>query len=45
MSGSHFIVQKSNFLFINATAVILGQGHRNVIQYIFQTYIFFVPNI
>ena len=34
MSGSHFIVQTSKFLLSDATAVTLGQGHRNVIQYI-----------
>ena len=34
MSGSHFIVQTSNFLLINVTAVTLGQGHRKIIQYI-----------
>ena len=33
MSGSHFIAQKSKFLLIDATAVTLGQGHQNVIQY------------
>ena len=35
MRGSHFIVQTSKFLLIDATAMILGQGHRKVIQYIF----------
>ena len=45
-SGSHFIVQTSNFLLINTTAVTLGQGHGKVIQYISpDPYIFFVPNI
>ena len=34
MSGSHFIVQTSKFLLINAKAVTLGQGHGKVIQYI-----------
>ena len=34
MSGSHFIVQTSKFLLINATAVTLGQGHWKVIQHI-----------
>ena len=34
MSGSHFIVQTSKFLVIDATAIILGQGHGKVIQYI-----------
>ena len=31
---SHFIAQTSKFLLIDATAVILGQGHGKVIQYI-----------
>ena len=35
MSGSHFILQTSKFLLIDATAVTLDQGHRKVIQYIF----------
>ena len=35
MSGSHFIVQTSKFMLIDATAVSLGQGHGKVIQYIF----------
>ena len=34
MSGSYFIVQKSKFLLIDATAVPLGEGHGKVIQYI-----------
>ena len=34
MRGSYFIVQKSKFLLIDATAVTLGQGHREIIQYI-----------
>ena len=34
MSGSHFIVQTSKFLLIDATAVTLGEGHGKVIQYI-----------
>ena len=34
MIGSHFIMQTSKFLLIDATAMTLGQGHRNVIQYI-----------
>ena len=34
MSGSHFIMQKSKFLLIDATAVTLGQGHGKVILYI-----------
>ena len=45
MSSSHFIAQTSTFLLIDATAVTLGQGHGEVIQYISQTHIFFVPNI
>ena len=45
MMGSPFIVQTSKFLLIDATAMISGQGHRKVIQYIPQTHIFFVPNI
>ena len=35
MSGSNIIVQKSKFLLIDVTAVTLGQGYWNVIQYIF----------
>ena len=35
MSDSHFVVQTSKFLLINATAVALGQGHGKFIQYIF----------
>ena len=34
MSGSYFMAQTSKFLLIDATAAILGQGHRKVIQYI-----------
>ena len=34
MSGSHFIMQTSKFLLIDASAVTLGQGHRMVIEYI-----------
>ena len=34
MSNSDFIVQSSEFLLIDATAVTLGQGHGKVIQYI-----------
>ena len=34
MSGSYFIVQRSKFLLIDATAVSLGQGHGKGIQYI-----------
>ena len=33
----------SEFLFINATAATLGQGHANVIQYIFQDLYFLCP--
>ena len=32
LSGSYFILQASKFLFINVTAVTLGQGHQKVIQ-------------
>ena len=35
MNDSHFIVQTSKFMLINATAVTLGQGHGEVIQYIY----------
>ena len=34
MSGSHFIVQTSKFVLMDAKSVNLGQGHRKVIQYI-----------
>ena len=34
ISGSHFIMQTSKFLLIDATAATLGQGHQKVIQYI-----------
>ena len=34
MSGCHFIVQTSQLLLIDATAVTLGQSHGKVIQYI-----------
>ena len=34
MCGSHFILQTNKFLLIDATAVTLGQGQGNVIQYI-----------
>ena len=34
MSSSHFIVQTSKFLLIDATAMTLGQGHGKAIQYI-----------
>ena len=36
-------MQTSKFLFIIATAVTLGQGHRNVIQYIFPDPYFLCP--
>ena len=34
MSDSHFVVQTSKFLLIDATAVALGEGHGKFIQYI-----------
>ena len=34
MSGSHFIAPTSKFMLIDATALTLGQGHGNAIQYI-----------
>ena len=34
MGGSHFIVQTRKFMLIDATAVTLGQGNGEVIQYI-----------
>ena len=34
MSGSHFNMQTSKFLLIDATAVTLGQGQQKVNQYI-----------
>ena len=34
MSDSHFNVQTSKFVLIDATHVTLGQGHGKVIQYI-----------
>ena len=34
ISGPHLIVQTSKFFSINATAMILGQGHEKVTQYI-----------
>ena len=43
LSGSHFILQTSKFLFINVTAVTLGQGHQKVIQYIFPDLYFLCP--
>ena len=36
VSGSHFIVQRSKLLLINATAVTLDQGHGKIIRYIYQ---------
>ena len=35
MSDSYFIVQASKFLLINVMAITLGQGHGEVILYIF----------
>ena len=43
LSGSHFILQTSKFLFINVTVVILDQGHQKVIQYIFPDLYFLCP--
>ena len=43
LSGSHFILQTSKFLFIKVTAVTLGQGHPKVIQYIFPDLYFHCP--
>ena len=43
MSGSYFSVQTSKFLLIDATAVTLGQGHGNVIQYILPNLFIFLP--
>ena len=45
LSGSHFIMQQSKFLLINATAVTWGEGHRKVMQYIFPDLYFLCPNI
>ena len=45
LSGSHFILQTGKFLFLNATAVTLGQGHRKSSSSFSQGYTFFVPNI
>ena len=45
MSGSYLIVQTSKSLSVNAAAMTLGEGHRNVIQYIFPTYTVFVSII
>ena len=41
MSGSHFIMQTSNFLLNHATVVALDQGHGKVIQYI-STELYFI---
>ena len=41
--GSHFILQISKFLFINATAVTVGQVQRKVIQNIFPDLYFLCP--
>ena len=43
LSGSLFILQTSKFLFINITAVTLGQGHKKVIQYILPDLYFRCP--
>ena len=43
MSGSHFIVQRSKFLLIDAATVTLGQGHGKVIQYILPDLYIFCP--
>ena len=43
LSGSHFILQTSKFLFINVTAATLGQGHQKFIQYIFPDLYFLCP--
>ena len=43
LRGSYFILQTSKFLFINATAGTLSQGHRKVIQYIFPDPYFLCP--
>ena len=45
MSDSHFVVQTSKFLLINATAVALGQGHGKFIQYIFARAIYYLLQI
>ena len=43
LSGSHFILQARKILFVNATAVTLGQGHTKVIHYIFPDLYFLCP--
>ena len=43
LSGSYLILQTSKFLFINVTAMTLGQGHQKVIQYIFPDLYFLCP--
>ena len=43
LSGSYLILQISKFLFINVTAMTLGQGHQKVIQYIFPDQYFLCP--
>ena len=43
LSGYHFILSTSNFLFINVTSITLGQGHQKVIQYIFPDLYFLCP--
>ena len=43
LSGSHYILQTSNYLSINVTAVTLGQGHPKVTQYIFPDPYFLCP--
>ena len=43
MSGSHFNVQTSKLLLINATVVNLGQGHWKAIHYILQDQYIFGP--
>ena len=43
MSGSRLIVQRNNFLLIDATAVTLGQSHQKVIQYILSDPHFLFP--
>ena len=41
MSGSHFTVQKSKFVFIGSTAIVTERSSGTI----FPTYTFFVPNI
>ena len=43
LSGSYIILQTSEYMFINTTAVTLGQGHRKVMQYIFPDLYFLSP--